>query len=341
MRALAFIPSYNDVVSGYAIALQLEGLPEVARVLIIDESDDPRCLRYLRGVRGGKLDVIHRERGGKWRAWRTALEAALPYDALLQIDSDVVIGDPGALLHALDGADVASAYQEILPPRGRAHFAGRIAEIYSAMHSDLRARGKFNMGGQAIALGRSAVAGLLEAGLFEEPVHADDHVVCLAAAALGLRCTSVDCGLGISLPGGLGEWMRYRSRHRGAIGWAEAYVTSKTGLGEAVARISRADYVHTLNAFVRAVLGSPGPLDPLILLFLGFSSVLPLEDRTRWRRLEGSKRPPGELRPRGGPEAMAPGPRSRTWLPRPGPVRPRAAPSCYPFISRPSLNGYA
>jgi len=291
MRALAFIPSYNDVVSGHAIARQLEELPEVARVLIIDESDDPRCLRYLRGVRGGKLDVVHRERGGKWRAWRTALKAALPYDALLQVDSDVVIREPATLLHALDGADVASAYQEIVAPRGRAPFARRIAEIYGRMHRDLQARGKFNMGGQAIALSRRTVASLLGAGLFEEPVHADDHVVCLAAAAMGLRCRSVDCGLGISLPGGLGEWMRYRSRHRGAIGWAEGYVASKTGLGEAVAEVSRADYVHTLNAFIRAVLGSPGPLDPLILLFLGFSSFLPLEDRTQWRRLKGSKQP--------------------------------------------------
>ena len=83
MRALAFIPSYNDVIHGHRLALQLEALPDVARVLIVDESDDPACLRYLRGVRGGKVDVVHRERSGKWRAWRTALEAAMPYDALL------------------------------------------------------------------------------------------------------------------------------------------------------------------------------------------------------------------------------------------------------------------
>ena len=336
MRALAFIPSYNDVVSGHAIARQLEGLPGVARVLIIDESDDPRCLRYLRGVRGGKLDVVHRERGGKWRAWRTALEAALPYDALLQIDSDIVIGEPGALLRGLGRADVVTAHQGILPPRGRDPFTGRIAEIYAVMHRDLRARGKFNMGGQAIAMGRRAVAGLLGAGLFEEPVHADDHVVCLAAAAMGLRCASVDCGLAISLPGGLGEWMRYRSRHRGAIGWAEGYVASKTGLGDAVYRISRSDYVHTLNAFVRAVLGRPSPLDPLILIFLGFSSLLPLEDRSQWRRLEGSKMPMGNGRPRGRPTTLVLG--LPSWAGLPGPIRTwrrggRAAP-CHPFIVR-------
>jgi len=336
MRALAFIPSYNDVIHGHRLALQLEALPDVARVLIVDESDDPACLRYLRGVRGGKVDVVHRERSGKWRAWRTALEAAMPYDALLQVDSDVVIGDPAALLSALEWADVATAYQEILPPPGRAAFARRVAEIYADMHRGLKARGKFNMGGQAIALNRRAVAGILGASLFEEPVHADDHVVCLTAAALGLRCTSVDCGLGISLPMSLGEWMSYRSRHRGAIGWAEAYVASKTGLGEEVRRVSRSDYVHTLNAFIRVALGKPRPLDPLVLPFLAFSSLLPLEDRTLWRRLKGSKQSQRAGHPVGNPPrkcARSPHAWGFTLGSEFGRGRKGVGPPCNPFIA--------
>jgi hypothetical protein len=132
--------------------------------------------------------------------------------------------------------------------------------------------------------------------------------------------------------------MRYRSRHRGAIGWAEGYVASKTGLGEAVSEVSQADYVHTLNAFIRAVLGSPGPLDPLILLFLGFSSFLPLEDRTQWRRLKGSKRPQDQGRLRNDHMAMV---FSLPW--RMGFARFRSAMPegvgavlpCHPFMTKP------
>ena len=42
----------------------------------------------------------------------------------------------------------------------------------------------------------------------------------------------------------------------------------------------------------------------LILLFLGFSSFLPLEDRTQWRRLKGSKRPQDQGRLRSDRVAM-------------------------------------
>jgi len=108
-------------------------------------------------------------------------------------------------------------------------------------------------------------------------------------------------------------------------------------LGEAGAEVSRADYVHTLNAFIRAVLGSPGPLAPLILRFLGFSSVLTLEDRTQWRRVKGSKQPQHQGRLRNDRVTLV---LSLPWRrfarfrsAMPGGVG--AALPCHPFMTRP------
>ena len=160
------------------------------------------------------------------------MEASKGFDGLVEVDSDVVVRSPRLILDALVGWDVITAHQDVVVPDGAGALSRRLGEVYRDAHLRLRAAGKFNMGGRLIVLSARAVDALLGMGFFLEPVPGDDHVICLAAAALGLRHRSVDCGMEMRASTRLNEWIRYRSRHRGVIGWSEEYVASKTGLRE-------------------------------------------------------------------------------------------------------------
>jgi hypothetical protein len=121
-----------------------------------------------------------------------------------------------------------------------------------------------------------------------EPVPADDHVIALTGYVIGLKVTSIDCGMKMKLPETLGEWIRYRSRHRGAITWAENYVASKINHTEKVREISKRDYKETLIGFLKAVMHPFHPLNPIALVFLVFTNLLPLEHRVKWTKLKST-----------------------------------------------------
>jgi len=290
MRILLFVPSYNDPVSAYRLSKRVLENEHVERALIIDDSDDPKSVEFSRTIEDSEIELVRRTRSGKWSAWRLALARSLEYDGLIEMDSDVELSEPALLMSSLEEYDVVTVYQNfVLPPR-RAFFSRRMAEIYSTTHRDLKGASKFNMGGQIIALSNKAVSMLVEYGFFEEPVLADDHVIGLAACLMDLKCTTVDCGLRIRLPSRFKEWMKYRSRHRGTIRWAEEYVASKIGERRRIRKISRRDYDTTRSFFLGSLLRPLHPLNPLVLLFLGVCSLLPLEDQYEWSMLKTTKR---------------------------------------------------
>jgi hypothetical protein len=133
------------------------------------------------------------------------------------------------------------------------------------------------------------VSTLLHYRFFEEPVLADDHVIGLACRVLELKCTTIDCGLRIGLPSTISDWISYRSRHRGAINWAEKYVASKTGKAKETADASRADYVFSLRYFIKDMFKTLKVGGFLLLILFAVASFLPLENQTRWSRLESEK----------------------------------------------------
>jgi hypothetical protein len=289
MRILLFIPCYNDSESAHRLSKRLLGNEGIVKALIVDDSDDPECIKYTRRIEDDRIEVISRRRRGKWSAWGLALEHSKNYDGLIEIDSDVEVDDPDLIVTQLREYDVVTAYQNILMPSRRAFFSRRIAEVYQDMHWKLKELSKFNMGGQIIGLSKKATTKLNEINFFGEPVLADDHVISLAACVLGLKCATVDCGLRIKLPSKFTEWIRYRSRHGGAIKWAEDYVAKKTGIKGRTVRISRHDYATTRRHFLRSLFGTPNPLNLLILLFFGAFSVIAIEDQFRWSILESTK----------------------------------------------------
>ncbi len=287
MRVLVFIPSYNDTETALNIAKQFLDEEGVSGVLLVDDSDDSKCVEIARQIRNENIEVISRVRAGKWSAWKLALTRAKEYDGLIEVDSDVEIRDPALVISSLKSHDLVTAYQEIvLPDKGLGKAVGK---AYQKMHQDLKAMRRFNMGGQVIGLSNKAVSTLLHYKFFEEPVLADDHVIGLAGRVLGLRCTTIDCGLEIGIPSTISDWISYRSRHRGAINWAERYVASKTGKAEETADASRADYAFALRYFIKDFLKSlnVGGL-PLLALF-AIASILPLENQTEWSRLKSEK----------------------------------------------------
>lgn len=287
MRVLVFIPSYNDTETALQIAEQFLVNESVSGVLIVDDSDDSKCVEIARQIRNEKIEVIFRVRSGKWSAWKLALTRAREYDGLIEVDSDVEIRDPDVVVSSLRDHDAVTAYQEIvLPNKGLGRAVG---EAYQRMHQDLKAMGKFNMGGQVIALSNKAVSTLLHYRFFEEPVLADDHVIGLACRVLELKCTTIDCGLRIGLPSTISDWISYRSRHRGAINWAEKYVASKTGKAKETADASRADYVFSLRYFIKDMFKTLKVGGFLLLILFAVASLLPLENQTRWSRLESEK----------------------------------------------------
>jgi hypothetical protein len=287
LKILVFIPSYNDTILARQLSRKFLENKHVSKVLIVDDSDDLRCKEAASKIKHEKIDVISRKRAGKWSAWRLALELAVDYEGLIEVDSDVKVKTPYSLVSTLRGHDVVTAYQEIiLPPRG----VGRIiGQVYREMHEELKELGKFNMGGQVVALSSKAVSALLDHGFFEEPVIADDHVVALASWVLGLKCTTIDCGLQIRLPATFKEWMSYRSRHRGAIKWAEQYVALKTGKPNETQATSRFDYSISFKYFLKSLAKSLKFLSPIFLMFFALGSVLPIENQTKWSRLRGEK----------------------------------------------------
>ena len=289
MRLLLFIPSYNDAASAHALAIRFLGEGGVERAMIVDDSDEPASAAYAEAMSGPGVEAIRRRRVGKWSAWRLALEASRGFDGLVEVDSDVAVRRPGLIPDALAGWDVVTAHQDVVVPDDADALSRRLGEVYRDAHMRLRAAGKFNMGGRLIALSSRAVDALLGMGFFLEPVPGDDHVICLAAAALGLRHRSVDCGMEMRAPARLGEWIRYRSRHRGVIGWSEEYVASKTGLREETLTASRRDYRETVAAFLSSILNPPRPESLPLLALLGLCSLLPLEDRAKWSMLETTK----------------------------------------------------
>ena len=289
MRVLLFIPCYNDSESAHRLSKKLLGIEDVEKALIVDDSDDPACIEYSRRIEDDGIEVISRRRRGKWSAWRLALERSRDYDGLIEIDADVEVDRPDLIVAQMGEYDVVTAYQDIMMPPRRAFFSRRISEVYQSMHRKLSEMSKFNMGGQVIALSKKAAMELNERGFFSEPVLADDHVISLAAHVLGLRCTTVDCGLRIRLPSRFTEWIKYRSRHRGAIGWAEDYVAEKTGLRMRTMKASREDYGIARRYFLKSLFESPNPLNLFILLFFGAFSVVAIEDQFRWSILKSTK----------------------------------------------------
>jgi glycosyltransferase involved in cell wall biosynthesis len=287
LRILVFVPSYNDTETAVHIAHQFLANENVNEVLLVDDSDDPECVEFARQIKNEKIEVISRVRAGKWSAWKLALTRAKEYDGLIEVDSDIEIRDPGLVVSSLEDHDAVTAYQEIiLPDKGLGRAVG---EAYQKMHQDLKAMRKFNMGGQVIALSNKAVLTLLRHKFFEEPVQADDHVIGLACQVLGLKCTTVDCGLQIGLPSTVNDWVSYRSRHRGAINWAKKYVASKTGKVKETADASRADYAFALRYFIKDVLMSLKVGGLSLLILFAIASILPLENQTEWSRLKSEK----------------------------------------------------
>lgn len=284
MKVMVFLPSYNDTEMAYQKSMKFLENKHVSKILIVDDSDDPNCIDLAKKIRHGRIKVVLRKRAGKWSAWKLALELARDYDGLIEVDSDVNIETLDPIILNLQSYDVVTAYPEIVPSD---NYVGKsIIKVYRRMHEKLRHEGKFNMGGQVIALSRKAVLALLNHGFFNEPVIADDHVICLAACVLGLRHTSVDCGLRIRLPSTFSGWIRYRSRHRRAIKWAEHYVGLKTGNIDKAAAISRHDIKVTLKHFFRSLMKESNFIINLfIFLLLFLASFLPLESQVKWTKL--------------------------------------------------------
>ena len=289
MKLLGFIPCYNDTKAARKIINQVKGYRELDEILLIDDSDDLECKEIAQNLATDPIiKLIQRKRSGKWSAWRIALEKAVDYDGMIQMDSDIEIDSLTPIIDGLQNFDVITAYQEIVKSDADSLLSRQLAFIYRRAHLNLRENGKFNMGGRLIALSKHTIRLLLDNDFFKEPVPADDHVIALAGYVLGLKVTSIDCGMKMKLPDTLGEWIRYRSRHRGAITWAENYVASKINYIEKVREISKRDYQKTLIGFLKAVMHPFHPLNSIALVFLVFTNLLPLEHRVKWTKLKST-----------------------------------------------------
>lgn len=288
MTILVFLPSYNDTLSAYKLALRLLQNNHAIKVVIIDDSDDPQCIETAGRIGHEKIEVIQRRRTGKWTAWKLALDLAKGYDGLIEVDSDVEIENFNRIITSLKDYDLITAYQDIILPK--AGIWRTIGTVYKRMHDEAKSDRRFNMGGQVTGLSRKAYTALINYGLFNEPVAADDHVIALAAYVLHLNCITVDCGLRIRLPSTLKEWIIYRSRHRGAIKWAEHYVGKKTGRIRETHEASRSDFNSASAYFLKNLAKSLKLLAPAILLLLAMGSILPIENQTKWSRLKSEKK---------------------------------------------------
>jgi glycosyltransferase involved in cell wall biosynthesis len=292
VRHLLFIPTYNEAQNAHRLAKQIARDPRITHTLIVDDSDDPQSAEYAASIDDPETTVIRRPRSGKWSAWRIALQETHSYDGVIQSDSDIRITHPQTLVTGLETHDLATAYQDVAIPHSADPVSRRIGETYSDAHRRLRALGKFNMGGRFMALSSRLADTLLHAGLFNEPVHADDHVIALAAVTLGFRCTSIDCGAEFTTPATIRDWMRYRSRHSGAIGWSERYVAEKIGHPERVREASQADIRLTTTSFLASMTHRIDPLSILALTILAASPLLAREDPSQWRTLTTTKETP-------------------------------------------------
>jgi hypothetical protein len=288
LNILLFIPSYNDTLSAYLLSKKFIRNEQISKILLIDESDHPDSISLLKKIKKNKkIEVIHRKRKGKWSAWRLAFIRAKEYDGIIELDADIKIKYPYRIISGLEKNEVITAYQDIDIPRKLPWKI--ISRIYQDMHNELMKRNKFNMGGQIIALKKDVVLTLLKRGFFKEPVKADDHVIALAAYILGFKCKSIDCGLTIGLPTNINDWIKYRSRHKGAIRWAEDYVALKTGKEKLTNLISKLDINLTKKYFIKNVLKKTHVFAPLFLLFFIFSSMLSTENPVKWSRIQSEK----------------------------------------------------
>jgi len=105
---------------------------------------------------------------------------------------------------------------------------------------------------------------------------------------MGYRFKTVDCGVTVRLPDNTWEWILFKSRHVGAVSWAREYVKTKLPDKETVEHISKTDYQYTANIFLKTLLGT-NPLTILVFTAITLASLLPLEDKHKWRRLKSTK----------------------------------------------------
>ncbi len=288
MGKLVFIPSYNDCKQAYKLAKQTTRHPEVDTVLIIDDSDTPECINYYKSHTCPKLRIIQGKRRGKWAAWRTALQIAQEHDDLIQIDADVELVSITPIIEALKTHDLVTPHVRFKPPLGSSWVARKMTEVYQRSHQQSYDIGKANLGGQVIGLSRHAVNQLNHYSFFHEHVIADDYVVALAVKSMGGAVATVDSGVSIRLPGNTWEWIRYKTRHSGAVAWAKNYVKQKLGDSTAVEEASSEDYRQTVRIFLENCIKT-SPLMLLVFLLLTLVSLLPLEDKSQWKPLGSTK----------------------------------------------------
>ena len=287
MSRLVFIPSYNDCKHAFKLFEQFASYPEVDKILIIDDSDTPECINYYKDKGNEKLEVMHGTRNGKWAAWAKALEIGKNYDSLIQIDSDIEIESLYPILSALESSDIVTAYVNYSDDEC-SWVAKRMIDVYRRSHRQAYRNGKLNMGGALIALNKITINSLIEHGIFNESVRADDHIVALAAKSLGFSFKTVEAGVTVKLPRNTWEWILFKSRHVGTVSWARQYVKAKLNNNEAVVENSKNDYRQTFELFVRNLLES-SPLTIFVYLFISLVALLPLTNKTQWKRLESTK----------------------------------------------------
>lgn len=287
MRILVLLPCYNDALSlAKLVTLFRSRIKQyVQEYLIVDESDDETSLRVLRILsRIDNIRVIHSsERHGKPYAWKIALESFLQkeFDALIEVNSDVIVRYPERIIKKLQqGYDVVTCYSHYSPRFIPWHI------LYEEMHKLWMRYGVFIPGGECIALSRHAIESIHSVGIPWKSVSLDDFLIALLAQTLGLKCTSVDCGLTLSLPMRLGEWILYRLRHNiHAVHAVENYLMDK------VEEIRLKKAIENYRNMYKYALGHTILKNPMLSLFLFtfLFSLIPYRSEGPWMRLESEK----------------------------------------------------
>jgi len=298
MKVLVLIPSYND------LPLVVERIEEiedrigdfVGEYLVVDESDEESSLRYLQRLKGmDRVRVIHRERRlGKWSIWPTAFNYMLSsgFDALIEVDADVFIEHPQKIIQTIsNGFDVVTCYSHYLTDKSPLSFM--VTRLYSLMHDMSRQYRLYAMGGECIALSRRAVEEFKKHNLFYDPFPLDDYVISLAGAVLGLKCTSVDCGLTLKLPSTIRDWMTYRLRHTWrALELAHSYLRRRLGRNylEKLNRLINKHEQARRFIIAKCLIKSSFTIAPIVVLQYLLSKV-PLEivSPIVWPRLRSEK----------------------------------------------------
>lgn len=293
------IPSYND------LQLVVKRVKEIERrigdvvgeYMVVDESDEESSLKYLPLLKKiDKVRILHRERRlGKWFAWSVALDFMLnsDFDALIELNADTFIEYPRRIVRSLEeGFDVVTCYSHYLAEGSP--FASYVAKFYASIHSMWKRFHLFAMGGECLALSRRAVEKFKEHNLFSDPFPLDDYVISLAGLILGLKCTSIDCGLILKLPQTLNEWMMYRLRHREkTLEMAHLYLKRKLGSNYFRKADWLIDRYWQMYKFIvaRHLISSFFGTAPLVILqYLLAKIPFQVESPITWRRLQSEKR---------------------------------------------------